>query len=312
MKIILIGLLLIGIILLASGYYFYRYTIIRKPIEPIPDFPEEKYGKMSEMMRVGLQYFEAFPYELVTIQRKNGEKLYGYYFQSEHPTTKTVLAVHGYRSEGRREYASIVKSYIEDLQVNVLIVDDYAHGKSDGTQIGFGWFDRLDCIAWCEWLIAQKGENIQIALHGISMGAATILMAASEVELLPKQVKIAISDCGFTSMDEQTRHLGKGMNVPFMNIILPVTSEICKLLAKYSFAAPAPIKLVEKVKVPILFIHGTADSYVPTEMVHRLYNKATCEKKLLLIENARHACSYYIDSAKYMNAISDYIEKYLI
>ena len=115
--------------------------------------------------------------EKVSIQSFDGLILRGEFFEGEGEPDSTVLLVHGYRCNRRREYAAIARFYLE-AGYNVLLVDNRAHGESDGRYIGFGILDREDCYRWVHFLDDRFDGKQNIFLHGISMGAATVLMAS--------------------------------------------------------------------------------------------------------------------------------------
>lgn len=118
--------------------------------------------------------------------------------------------VHGYRSCNFYEFAHFALMYLECFGWNVLIVDDYAHGQSDGKYIGFGWTDRQDIHSWTDWLVKRMGTDSRILLHGCSMGAAAVLTAAGE-EKLPRQVCAVVADCGFSSLNKFCRDISKNI-----------------------------------------------------------------------------------------------------
>ena len=141
------------------------------------------------------------PHEDVWIRSEDSLKLHGTYFQGagnveEKKCKKAVICFHGYTSQGLADYGSISNYYLK-RGYNVLLVDQRSHGQSEGKYIGFGCKDRYDAYRWIEWVIGQEGENVQILLHGNSMGGATVLMASGLD--LPQQVKGIIADCPFTS-----------------------------------------------------------------------------------------------------------------
>ena len=139
------------------------------------------------------------------------------------------------------------------------------------------------------------------------MGAATVLMASGEA--LPKQVKGIVADCGYTSAWEEFAHqMRHGFHLPVFPI-LHLTSCISQLLAKYGFKEASAVEAVKRATVPIVFIHGTRDTYVPTEMVHPLYDACPTEKELVLVEGAAHALSYMTDPGRYEETLTRFLTK---
>lgn len=131
---------------------------------------------------------------------EDGLELVGYYIPANTITTKTVILAHGYSSKGK-DMGGFAAFYYDKLGYNVLMPDDRGHGASKGDYIGFGWPDRKDYLLWIRKIVDKVGEEGQIALHGISMGGATVMMISGEA--LPEQVKVIIEDCGYTSVYDQ-------------------------------------------------------------------------------------------------------------
>ena len=206
-----------------------------------------------------------------------------------------------------KEYAYYIKFY-HDLGFNILLPDNRAHGESEGTYIGFGWLDRLDCIQWIYKMKEYFNKDLQIVLHGISMGSATVLMASGEE--LPSDVKCIISDCGFTSVLEEFEHELKLAHIP-PALILPTATLLSKKRVGYSFKEASTIDQVKKSKTPTLFIHGDQDDFVPTYMVYDLYNACGADKDLLIVEGAGHAQSYLVAQELCEKTIIDFMNQYI-
>lgn len=229
------------------------------------------------------------------------------FLRADKDTDKVLIAIHGYRSSNLREYVYYIKFY-HDLGFHVLLPNNRAHGDSEGKYIGFGWLDRLDCIKWIYTIKEYLNKDLRIALHGISMGSATVLMASGEE--LPKDVKCIISDCGFTSVLEEMSHNLKQMHVP-PRLVLPTASLLSKKRVGYSFKEASTIQQVEKSKTPTLFIHGDQDDFVPTYMVYDLYNASHAPKDLLIVEGARHAESYLVNPELCEKTIVEFVNQYI-
>lgn len=187
----------------------------------------------------------------------------------------------------------------------MLLVDERAHGESEGKYIGFGCLDRIDALKWINWVLRKCGEDVEILLHGTSMGGATVLMMSS-LEL-PAQVKGIVSDCAFTSPKEVFSHVLKSMYhlpaFPVMNI----SNFLNKRFAGYGLDECNAAREVKKAKVPILFIHGSGDTFVPYSMCETMYENCASSKKKLIIEGAAHAECYYKDTDAYENALTEFI-----
>lgn len=219
---------------------------------------------------------------------------------------RVVICFHGYTSQGMSDYIALSDYYFKRGYA-MLLPDARAHGESEGEYIGFGCLDRKDALVWINWVVQTLGEDVEIILHGTSMGGATVLMASGLN--LPKQVKGIVSDCGFTSPKEVFTHVLNSMyHLPAFPVIQGA-DVINKRLAGYGMDECNAKREVAKAKVPILFIHGSNDTFVPCEMCHEIYDRCASPKKKLIIEGAAHAESYYKDTEKYEQALTDFFEE---
>lgn len=253
------------------------------------------------------QWLNQQNFEDLQITSHDGLKLRAKLLKAETETDKVLIAVHGYRNYNLREFAYYVKFYHE-LGFHVLLPNNRAHGDSEGPYIGFGWLDRLDCIQWIKEIKEYFHKNLQIVLHGISMGSATVLMASGEK--LPDDVKCIISDCGFTSVLDELAHNLKQSHIP-PAIILPTATLLSKKRIGYSFKEASTIEQVKKSKTPTLFIHGDQDDFVPTYMVYDLYNACAADKDLLIVEGAKHAQSYLVNQELCEKTIIEFMSQYV-
>lgn len=243
-------------------------------------------------------------YENAYIQSDDGLKLHSYEIKNPKKTNNWVIVVHGYTSEGKFMASFANKFY--DMGYNVLVPDLRGHGQSEGDYIGMGWHDRLDIIRWINKII-EEDKDANIILHGVSMGAATVMMTSGEE--LPSNVKVIIEDCGYTSVKDefayQLKALFKLPSFPIIN----VASLMCKMKAGYWFGEGSAVKQVAKSKIPTLFIHGDADDFVPYFMLDKLYDAANCTKEKLVIKGAAHARAAVVDPELYWNTIKKFIDK---
>ena len=177
----------------------------------------------------------------------------------------------------------------------------------EGTYIGFGCLDRLDAKKWMEYMAGRLGEDCELLLQGISMGAATVDMAVG-LEL-PPQVKGAVSDCAFTSAKEVfTSVLKTTYHMPAFPL-MDLSDRMAKKEAGYGLDECNARDEVKKAKIPMLFIHGSKDTFVPCSMVHELYEACAAPKDLLIIEGASHAEAYYKDRPAYEAAVRKLMER---
>ncbi len=233
-------------------------------------------------------------------------KLHSYEVKNIKESKIWVIAVHGY-TDSASFMVDSAKRFLS-YGYNVLMPDLRAHGKSGGKYIGMGWLDRLDLILWIDYLIATYG-NIKIILYGISMGAATVMMASGEK--LPSNVRMVIEDCGYTSVwDEFAHELKYLFHMPTFPALYNANF-ITKIRVGYSLKKASAIKQIKKSKLPILFIHGDKDDFVPFYMLDKLYTSANDKKEKLVIKDAGHAESQWINSEQYWHTVRKFIKRYI-
>lgn len=257
------------------------------------------------------------PHEDVFITAKDGLKLHAVYFDNEGSAAaeksakeappdaaqeagkpkRAVICFHGYTSSGLKDYSSLALFY-NSLGFSLFLVDERAHGESEGTYIGFGCLDRYDALCWIKEAVRRLGPDCALLLHGVSMGAATVLMTTGF--RLPVQVKAAVSDCAFTSAREVFASVLRNTYHLPPEPLLTIADRIAQREAGYGLNACNARDEVRKTEIPVLFVHGEADSFVPFSMAQQLY--AACRapyKDFLAVPGAGHAESYYKDPALY-------------
>lgn len=298
-KNIIVSLLVLFLIVcslsLYIGNYLYDYTLNPKAINYIGkniEIDEHIYQDAKKWLNQNGQN--------VSIVSYDGLKLHGTLVDNQ--SDVYVIMVHGYRGDGASIISPIKKMNNEGY--NLLIPDLRGHGESEGDYIGMGWDDRHDILQWVNFLL-DINPNISIVLYGVSMGGATVMNVAGEN--IPHQVKAIIEDCGYTSVwDLFKAHID--MSDLESEIALRMASFATRLRAGYAIEDDQPIEQVKKSKVPILFIHGDQDDFVPFSMLDDLYNAANCEKQKLIIQGAGHANSCSVNTKLYYQTIFDFIE----
>ncbi|HWQ46190.1 MAG TPA: alpha/beta hydrolase [Longilinea sp.] len=303
--IIVIIFIAVVLIFVAASLYFYNLAISthRKPF--LAD--NDDLVDMGDQWKEDEAWFDAQPWQELTQVSYDGLKLNAYFLKTKKPTKRYAVLCHGYTSCAKWT-AGIGRLFHDKMGYNILMPDDRGHGGSEGSYIGFGWHDRLDIIAWVKQLIAREGADIEIVLHGISMGGATVCMVSGEE--LPPQVKAIVSDCAYTTVQAEVSYQIKRMyKLPAFPLV-HLTSLVCRLRAGYSFEEASAVAQVAKAKVPILFIHGGEDTFVPSFMVHELYNHCTSPNDLFLVPTAGHGAAYNVDPMGYEQKIEEFIAKH--
>lgn len=244
-----------------------------------------------------------------TIAGTDGKRLHALYAFAPEPTDRTAVIVHGYTDNAVR-MLMIGYLYNRDLGYNILLPDLYFHGQSEGGAIRMGWKDRLDVLRWMEIANGIFGGHTQMVVHGISMGAATTMMVSGE----PQQpyVKCFIEDCGYTSVRDQfAKELREQFHLPAFPLI-PVASWLCDLRYGWNFREASALEQVRKSTLPMLFIHGDADDFVPTDMVYPLYEaKTQGDKELWVVPGAAHALSYRDNREEYTRRVREFVGRYI-
>lgn len=297
---------------LFASAYLLLYALYREKIsllgKEIPGAVSKEWDVFIERSRAGKEWMRTKKTETITILSEEGLRLTATMLWAEKPTGKTVVAVHGYRGNGIRDFAGSARFYHE-LGYNLLIVNNRAHGNSEGKWIGFGWNDKNDIRRWCEYLVDREQGNAQIVLLGVSMGGAAVMMAAGED--LPSQVKAIIEDCGYSSVWEQFWHVYPEKCKFPKRFTMSIASGMNKLINGFTFKEASSILQLKKNKRPVLFIHGGADDFVPTKMVYDVFSATRGAKRLLIIEGAGHALSVVKDPQKYFGTIEQFLHDFV-
>lgn len=253
------------------------------------------------------KWYEAVEREKLSIESEDGLKLSGIYIEGDPDSKKVAILAHGY-SGNLEEMAPYVKLY-HDMGFNVLVSDARGHGTSEGDYIGFGWHERNDYLQWIQLVIDKVGTDAELAIFGISMGGATVMNVSGEE--LPDNVKVIVEDCGYSSLNGELAYQLKDMyDLPAFPLI-PVTSLVTKIRSDYWFGEADTVEQIKNNTVPMLFIHGEKDKFVPTEMVYDVYEANPSSKELYIAPNADHAESYEQNKEEYKKKVQDFVLEYI-
>ncbi len=267
----------------------------------------DKWQEYMKVIQPNKDFMLSLPCEHVTVKSNDGLPLHGDYYPAEKPSDNLVICFHGYTSA--RMSSCSFAAYMHKLGFDCLLVDNRAHGDSEGEYIGFGILDRHDCISWIEYVNEKFDSKKNILLYGVSMGATTIMMAAADKKI-PANVRALVADCGFTSPYEVFCHVLKKdyklSEFPIMNF----NNVICRKKAGYGFKDYSTLTAVKETDKPILFIHGEEDNFVPVWMTKKNYEECVSDKDILLVPNAAHGASYYENPSLYQEKVSEFTGKY--
>ena len=243
-----------------------------------------------------------FPSEDLTLESFDGLKLHAKKFSPAETSNRWAILVHGYGRDGTFAY-DYAEEYLK-RGWNVLIPDLRAAGESEGTFITMGVLESRDIVLWSE-KISSDNPDAKIIIHGVSMGAATTLLTAAQE---PKNLCAVVEDCGFTSAYEMfTAQIEKLFGLPEYPV-MPCANIVCKIKTGVKISDAAPIEVVDKIKVPILFIHGDADKLIPLEMMEKLFDKAVVPKEKFIVEGAGHADAKSTNPDAYFDKIFKFLE----
>lgn len=242
----------------------------------------------------------------VEIAAADGERLVGHWFACEN-AKRIVIAMHGWRASWSRNFG-LIADFLHDNGCSVLYVEQRGQGNSGGDYMGLGVLERLDCLDWIDWVDDTAGSEVPIYLMGVSMGAAAVLMATGLD--LPLNVHGIIADCGYTSPHEICKHIVENNLHISYGHRGDVADEICRKKNRVGIKVCSAVDALRKNEVPVLFIHGANDHFVPVEMTYENYEACNAPKELLIVPGADHAMSYYVDRQRYESYVMDFWRKY--
>lgn len=268
------------------------------------------YAKYNSLKIIGKQWLKEKESisEYWTIDSYDGLKLSARFIPNKPDCTKTVICVHGYHSTGEEEYVLMSRLFY-DAGYNILLIDQRTHGKSEGIYIGFGCLERYDILRWTQKVHNHYRGQCEIFLHGVSMGAATVLMT-SNLDL-PDTVKGIVADCGYTSpMDILQAVVNSDlMHIPCSEALIQSINMLCKFKAGFSLNECSSLEAVSHSKCPIFIIHGNQDVLVPVGMAQEIYNACSNKKKLWIVERANHAESSCINPEEYKHRVTAFYDE---
>lgn len=288
-------------------YSLYRYAFCL-PLRKRPDvysIPDSRlYRDCREKMLQVIEEMERTPYEVVSISSRDDLRLYGrlYNIRKDAPV---ILFFHGYHGTPEWDGCGFFR-ICKEHGINILMIDERAHGKSEGKVITLGIRERWDCKLWGEYAVKRFGTSIDIFLAGVSMGAASVMMA-SELGL-PENVRALIADCGYSRPATILMEIVKSMKLPVKPIYW-FLKRGTRLFGHFDLEEATALHAVEKMNIPILFIHGAQDSIVPSSMGEELYNACAGKKAWTLVEKADHANSAMTDYELYEKSVLQFIRQ---
>ena len=298
----LILVLLLLALAISFGAFLYAYFSPRGSQNDPYMAPEgHRYSPGTGPMYDLIRAMDELPYESVWIRSRDGLRLHGRYYHVR-DGAPLQIQMHGYRGHPLRDFCGGNK-LAREAGLNTLVIEERAHGESQGHVISFGVNERWDCLAWAKYA-AQRWPGVPITLAGISMGAATVLMASDLP--LPGAVKGIVADCGFTSPRAIIKKVCWSLP-KYFRVLYPFTSLSARLFGRFDPDAASALDSVSRARVPILLIHGEADDFVPCSMSREIAAACASPVRLETFPGAGHGSSYLSDPERYGRVVLDFL-----
>lgn len=257
-------------------------------------------GKNRQELALAADRLRNSECETVEITAHDGIRLIGHWQPCEN-AERVIIAMHGWRSSWYKDFG-MISDFWRENHCSVLYVEQRAQGESEGEYMGFGLIERYDCLDWIRWANAHGCSRLPIYLCGVSMGASTVLMAAG-LEL-PENVHGVMADCGYTSAHDIWKHVVKhNLHISYGGITASIASDICKKKINCGPKEYSCVEAMRNCKVPVLFVHGTDDHFVPIEMTYENYKACAAPKRLLVVPGAEHGMSYVLEKKNYEECV---------
>lgn len=295
----------------AISHYFVKIAMDRK----CPGKVQENISMVSggsvneellEQTEQATRQLESAVQTRVEAESHDGLRLIGHWYPAEQPK-RILIAMHGWRSSWSRDFG-VIAPFWHDNGCSVLYAEQRGQGASEGEYMGFGMLERYDCLKWAQWANEYNPDNLPIYLVGLSMGATTVLMAG-DLEL-PENVRGIMADCGFTSAHDIWKHVAEENLHLHYGLYATAANDLCKKRISIGSRECSTVDVLKQCKVPVLFIHGADDNFVPVRMTYENYAACTSEKHLLIIPGADHAMSYCVDTKAYQEENMQFWEKF--
>ena len=306
----MIVFLILCLVLAVLGGAFYAYRVAffspkgQRHYEPSFDRPV--YAPYRETITDAYEQLEQKTYESVWIDSLDGLRLHGRYYHTADGAPLDI-GFHGYRSSALLDFCGGAGLSLE-MGHNLLLVDQRCHGESGGCSITFGIREREDVLCWVRYAQERFGADVPIILYGVSMGAATVLMA-SELDL-PENVKGIVADCPYGSALDIILEVARKRGYPLW-LIKPLVLLGARIYGGFDLKASSPEQAVQRARIPILLIHGESDGFVPCEMSEKISRSNPKLVTRVTFPGADHGFSYLADTPRYWSVVQDFMKRIL-
>ena len=301
------GLLLIVLLIAGFSYRTAFYSSAHRKEDHYALPQGEQYEKERQRMLSLIREMDGIPFEPISISAYDGTRLFARYYHVR-DGAPLQIQFHGYRGTALRDFCGGNKLARESGQ-NTLVVDQRAHGGSGGTTITFGIRERMDCLSWVKYANQRFGPDTPIFLSGVSMGAATVLMA-SELEFPANLIGI-IADCPYSSPEAIIRKVCReDMHLP-PALVMPFIRLGARLFGHFDLKESSAVQAVANTNIPIMLLHGEDDRFVPCDMSRDIFDACTGDKTRITFPSAGHGLSYIVDTERYSEAVSRFVDQCL-
>lgn len=301
-------LLFLSAVVLGGSYFSYRIAFYSPDAlrGKRPSTTSPLYDPYRPRMKEIYEALSGRSFEPVTIQSKDGLKLYARYYHTADGAPLDICC-HGYKSHPFTDFSG-GSGLCFEMGHNLLLIDQRAQHNSQGRSMTFGIQERWDALSWINYAIERFGRDVKITLYGVSMGGTTVLMAAGLP--LPEQVKGIVADCPFAVPEEIILDVGKKQHYP-PKLIRPFLHIGARLFGSFRLGETDAVRSVADAKIPILIIHGEEDSYVPCHMSAPVEKANPNMVRRYTFPGAEHAISLLVDEERYRRIVAEFVEEIL-
>lgn len=299
----------LAVLILGGSYFAYRIAFYSSPKErdQVVKPKDPQYDPYREEMRRLYQQLSTRPCEFVCIVSHDGLKLSGRYYHIKDGAPLDI-GFHGYRSHPFTDFSGGTELSFT-MEHNVLLIDERAHGRSEGRTITFGIQERLDVLDWVHYAVDRFGSDLKILLYGVSMGGATVLMASDLA--LPPNVKGIIADCPFAKPLDVISYVGESTAFPQW-LIKPAAILAARIYGGFDLLEVDAVRAAKNAKVPILILHGEDDHYVPCRMSEAVAQENPDMVRRFTFPGAAHGISYLVDTARYHTIVKEFVRRIML
>lgn len=254
---------------------------------------------MAERMEQAARKLRQCGCARVEITARDGTPLVGHWFENPN-ARRVVVAMHGWRSSWDQDFG-LIAPFLHDNECSVLYAEQRGQRSSGGDVMTFGLLEQYDCADWVEWVQEHTVPELPVYLAGISMGATTVLLAAGLD--LPDCVRGVVADCGFTSPHGIWQHVAEQNLHLRYDLCAGWVRRLCRQRLRSDLLDLSTLDAMKNCRVPVLFVHGSDDSFVPVEMTYENYKACAAPKQLLIVPGAGHGLSYLTEPTRYRQAL---------